>query len=232
MKFQKTIYFSLLLLTLTGCSVDYNLDIDKNMKLNETTKLTAKTSGEALDIEAYNQYLPIDISMDDYSIYEKKYDDIEYYKSEKSNNNRNLKFNYSYNLNQFNQNKIARTCYQYITSMNNNNKLVLSTSKEFLCFDKFDNLDEVTVKITSRYKLVETNADRSTNHTYIWNINKQNYKDRSIYLSLDTTDRKETWFEKFQKTGFYQYGIIIVLFPVAFLIYRFFKKYSNKRDEI
>lgn len=217
---------------LTGCSVDYRLDVDKELNFNELVQLNSSNENERQNIEDYQHFLPIDSQLDESAVYERKYEDIEYYESRKLNDNKTLQFRYVYDVDVFNNGKIVNTCYQYVTAMNSDDRLILSTSKEFLCFDKFEVLEDVTVTITSRYKLVNTNADSSDNYTYVWNITKDNYRDRSIYLELDLTDRKETWWEKFQKTGFYRYGVIIVIFVILFMGFRFFKKYSERRDKI
>ncbi len=230
MKFRNFLLLGVLFLT--GCSVDYKLNIDKGLNFNESVQLKASTVQEKERIIDYNQFLPIDYYADDYSVYEEKISGVEYYDSKKLDGDTVLQFKYPYDIEKFNNNILALNCYQYVTAMNSNNTLILSTSKKFLCFDKFDELEDVTVTVTSRYKLIKTNADSSDNYTYVWKITKDNYKDRSLYLELDATDRKETWWEKFQKTGFYQYGIIIIIIMVVFIVFQFFKKKSERRDRI
>jgi len=235
---MKKIYIIILLFLITGCKAEYNLDIDKELNLNEKTTIIASTSQEQQRISDYNYHLPIDIKIDESNAFREKQKDLEYYEKKKESNNNILKFSYPYDIDKFNEGHVAKTCYQYVTVMKTKNKeteneqLLLSTSKEFKCFDIYDGLEEVTIKITSRYKLLETNADKSENYTYTWNINKLNYQDRAIYLLLDITDRDETWWEKFQKTGFYKYGIFIIIILLAFIIYKLFKKYSEMRDKI
>lgn len=222
----------MLIICLTGCSVDYHLDIDKNLKLNETVKVTANNKNDVQSIQDFSLFVPIDIRVDDYSSFQEKSKELEYYNIEKDKDNQFLQFDYLYDSNQFNYDMIVSTCYQYVTSMQRDDKLILSTSKEFLCYDIYDDLEDVSVTITSRYKLIDTNADYKEKYKYTWYINRQNYQDRVIYLELDTSNRSKSWWELFQNSGFYQYGVIIFIFFVIFLILIFIKKRGIKRNRV
>ena len=88
------------------------------------------------------------------------------------------------------------------------------------------------VKIHSRYELVDTNADISNNYTYIWRIDRNNYHDKFLYLSLDLTDRKKSLYEMIQDFGIFTYfPIILILLGIGLFIYLFIKR-SKKRDQI
>ena len=227
---QKYIVLIIISFLLTGCNIEYNLNIDKDLKFQEDITINATLSNEINKINEFNQYIPIDYRADDISIYEKKSKDVEYYEITKKNNNINFKYNFD--IEEYTHSNLASNCYKHIVATKSDDKLILSTSKEFLCFDTYKELDEVTIKITSRYKLIDTNSDSKENYTYIWKINKENYKDKNIYLSMDSTNRKESLWEKFQETGFYKYGLFIIIIIIVFLLYKILKFFSKKRDEI
>ena len=134
---------------------------------------------------------------------------------------------------------IIHKCYKYLTFMNTENKktkkneLLLSTSRQFLCFDKYDNLDDVTVTIRSKFKLKDTNADIVEKHKYTWNITKDNANDKFIYLLLDVHDRDLTLLEKIQEgeyTNIFTISLVLLLF--GFLIYFSLKVKGKRRNRV
>lgn len=224
------------LLLLTGCDVKYNLNIDKELKVQEKTELTAETDQDIKKLKEFNQYIPIDYRADDFSAYQQKLKDVEYYDIEKTNET--MKLNYSYNIENYNYSNLAARCYEHITISKTEDKeekenLLLSTSKKFLCFDMYEELDEVKIVINSTYKLKETNADEVKRHTYIWNLNRTNKDNKVIYLLLDTTEQDLNFWERL-KNGEYTniFTISLLLFLIGIIIYGYLKRKSLKRDEI
>ena len=176
---------------LSGCSANYQLNIDKNLSFNETVIMNASDNEDISLISSYEGYLPINVESDDTAVFEKKIDNVEYYDLKKNKDNSKMKFSYNFDLTSLNKSMIAASCFKHIAAINNvddtenKNELILSTSKGFLCFDKYENLDDVTVVLYSKYQEIQTNADVIDGHQYIWNIDRENAKDKYIYLSLD-----------------------------------------------
>lgn len=227
----------LIIIPLTGCTVEYKLDIDENIKLHENITITPIIDTEINKIKAYNSYIPINIDIDEEAAFKKKYKDLKYYKYKKDNNN-NMIIKSSHDINQFNTSRFANSCYEYIALSKTKTKeekenLLLSTSKKFLCFDMYEELDEVKITITSTYKLKETNADEVKRHTYSWNINRSNKDNKVIYLLLDTTEQDLNFWERL-KNGEYTniFTISLLLFIIGIIIYGYLKRKSIKRDEI
>ena len=236
---KKMVMLLIFAFLITGCNINYELNIDRQLNLLENITMNATTDEDIQKILKFNQYVPVNIEFDDPVIFKEKKDGVEYYSINRKSDNSQLKFSYSYDVNQFNYNMIARSCYQYVTVMNQKDKktkkteLLLSTSKKFLCFDKYDNLDDVSITITSKYKLKETNADVVEKHKYIWNINKANANNKYIYLSLDTTKRDLTLWEKIQEGEYTNiFTISILLFIVGVIIYIFLKKKGDRKNKI
>lgn len=228
---MKKIKYILLLFILSGCSVEYNINIDKNINLNENINILAQTEDEILRIEEYNGNLPIDVEIDDPSVIEKKDNDIEYYDINKVE--KNIYFNYSYDLDNFKKNVFTNSCYEYVTATKNDNKLILATSKEFSCFEKYNQLEDVIVTITSKYKLTDTNADNIEKHKYIWYINEDNANNKRLYLSLDTSIEELTFLKKLMRGDYFTpFTISIMLLIIGSIIYLILKRKSNKVDAI
>ena len=219
----------------SGCSVDYNIDIDKKLDFVEDINLNSTSDEDTQKIKEFNSFVPINVEADDSAVFEKKYDDIEYYDIRKSNENNKLIFNYVSNIDKFNNDMFARSCYQYITLMkkNEDKDLLLSTSRKFLCFDKYENLDDVTVTITSKYKLKETNADVVENHKYTWYINKDNADNKFVYLLLDITDRDLTLWERILEGEYVNiFTISLLLLVIGLVIYFILKKKGDRKNKI
>lgn len=227
---MKKIILLLFIFLLSGCSVQYNLDIDKTLTLSENVTVNASTEDEYEIIKNYG-YLPLDINMDDPSVFEQKVDDVEYYDITKTKDK--IKFSYTYDQDKYINSLFARGAYEFISVSEPEGELVLSTSKEFLLFDTYDNLDEVKVTINSKYKLIKSNADIEERHSYTWIINKENAYGKNIYLRLDTTKEDLTFLEKL-KNGDYTstFTISIIVFLVGIIIYFIIKKIGDKRNKI
>ena len=228
---MKKIFLLSLILILSGCSVEYNLDIDKDINLIENIKINASTAEEIAEIEDYNGYQPINGDYDDPLVYEEKQEDIEYYNIEKENNS--IKFNYTFDQETYLNSTFTNTAYEFISVTEVGDELVLSTSKEFLLFNYYDNLDEVKVTINSKYKLITSNADEEKRHSYTWIINKENAYGKNIYLKLDTSVEDLTFLERLKNgeyTNIFTISILIAL--IGIIIYLLIKRKGDTRNKI
>ena len=81
--------------------------------------------------------------------------------------------------------KIIHYCY-YAKNIVHTKKeyITVKTSNEFLCLNEIEELEHVTISIKSNHKLKETNADEIKGHTYYWYITKENYQKKPISLVL------------------------------------------------
>lgn len=234
MKLKYILICLFVLFICSGCSVNYDLDIDKSLNLNESITVVADTNSEIEKIQNYNEFLPISIEADSPTVFNSKVDDVEYYDIVKEDDNSEITFDYSYNFDNFNDNVFARSCYQYVTVMNSydeeeqRDELLISTSKKFLCFDSQEGLDNVTVRIKTKREVYSSNADSVDGNTYIWNITKDDKDDASIQMvvSSEIEDSLSFW----EKNMLFL--IAIGIFIVGGIVYIILKKHSDKVDEI
>ena len=232
---MKKYFVVLCLFLVTGCTVEYHLDIDEELNFKEKTNLISVTSLDANKIKEFTYNIPVDIEIDELGAFEKKVKGISYYDVKKNNNNDLLSLEHKFDINSINNSYVVRSCYEYVTVMtrNDDKELLLSTSNKLLCFKQYDNLDEVKIVISSIYKLKETNADSIDGHNYIWNVNKDNYSNKYIYLLLDVTETDLTFWEKVLRGEYTNICVVSVLiFVVCLLGYFILKGISKKRDEI
>ena len=78
------------------------------------------------------------------------------------------------------------TCYKNFSILENENQdgVILSTSNKNLCFDTYDILEEITVRLKTNHEVESHNADEVVDGEYIWKINKNNYNNKSIQINL------------------------------------------------
>lgn len=235
MKFKYIILCFIFLFVCSGCSIEYNLDIDQSLNLNESITFEADNSDDVKKIQDYEKFLPISIYADDSSVFESKKDDVDYYDISKEEDFSKISFDYSYNIDKFNDNVFARSCYQYITVMNSYDKeeqrdeLLLSTSKKFLCFDNQEALDSVTIKIHTKRDVYSNNADIVDGNNYIWNITRDDKDNASIQMVVSSTPIQKTLSFWERNLLFF---IAVGVFLIGGLIYIILKKRSDKVDEI
>ena len=228
MRNNKLLFVFMLLLFCSGCSVEYNLDIDKNDKFQEVVEITAEDGNDIEKIQSYQSYLPIDNDADDASVFKNKVNGVSYYDQKKSTSYDKLKFSYLHHFDTFQQDYITNSSYEYVTITKDKENLILSTSRINKAFEIYGNLTSVTINITSRYKLIDTNADTHSNYKYTWVVDRTNYNNKYLYLSLDISDREKTVSEKVDDTGIFAYLplilIIIGIIVVCWLVVRNGKK--------
>lgn len=227
----KYIVILLSVLLLSGCSIEYQIDLDKKLNVKENIKLLPTTSEDIEKFKEFNLFVPINKEVDDYSAFTEKIKDIEYYKSKISN--KQIEFEYEFDKDTYINSSFVNNAYEFISITPVNNALVLSTSKEFLLFDNYDNLEEVKITINSKYKLIKSNADEERKHSYTWIINKENAYGKNIYLKLDTSIEDLTILEKIENGDYLNiFTISLLLFIIGFIIYIILKRKGEKRDQI
>lgn len=88
------------------------------------------------------------------------------------------------------------TCYKNFSIVENQNKdgVILSTSNKNLCFETYDILDDITVRLKTNHEVESHNADEVVDGEYIWKINRNNYNNKSIQMNLLNKTHKKTDF--------------------------------------
>ena len=234
---KKRILIILILLLTTGCTCEYNLTIDGNIYKEEITIL-GETSDE---ISSFDNEWKIPIDKEEYEIVTGS--DVEYipegdiYKYNLFSNQ--LKFNYDFSINNYNESTAVYNCYNKLTILNYNNSLIISTSPKANCFDKYPSLNSLKVTINVDRKVISNNADNVSGNTYTWNITKDNANNKSINITLDNSDEEvidnpsspqNSTTEN--KNDYTLYIFLIVIVLIVFLGYKWFLKFKEKNNNI
>lgn len=123
-------------------------------------------------------------------------------------------------------------CYDLSKVNNVDGEITILTSDEFKCFDLYPDLENITLKIKSNHKLLETNADRIDKHTYYWDINRDNFNNRKILLKLSSNDYVFNYNNEFLKKVMYIAGFTVIILSVSAVTYYIFKNKVNRLNKI
>ena len=215
----------------SGCSVKYELDIDRNLNFQENVNLNATSDTDIIQFKNFKLYIPLDINADDYAVYENRLDGVSYYQTSKNDNN--IKFRGKFSYDSFSNSTIVNNAFDYISLTKVNDLFVVSSSTGFKLFDSYSNLDDVTIIIKSKAKLIETNADLVEKHKYTWYINKENANLKRIYLKFDRIVDDRTIFEKIQEGEFLNiFTLTLGVFLIGGIIFLILKKKGDRKNKI
>lgn len=185
MKKYKIVLLIVILLSLTGCSFEYNIKIDTNTISEENIVYIPNTDKNNIKLEVEKLV----------SKYTGPTNSLGMYKQSVIEDNNNFGMSYKKNydtLNDYNNSLSFSICYDNYKLIKEKDKIVISTSKRFNCFNKYSELDDVTINIDSSLEVESSNADEVNGNIYTWNINKSNANNKPINIVLKpNTEQKE-----------------------------------------
>ena len=172
MKKIKYIITLALIMVLTGCSAEYNIEINHNY-INEELKILNDTENKS---NAYSYMFAIE-------------DESKLYDFTKKGNDATYKYRYLFS--NFEKSNFANKCFSAFKAYSKDGIYTIQTGSHFLC-DSLDagdyggiNYDSLVVKIkVNDYEVIDNNADEIKDNVYIWNIDKNNLDDNKITLQF------------------------------------------------
>lgn len=223
----KKLSISLLsIMILSGCTVDYSINIDKDLIVDESIKINELTNTiltQTLDVDIF-----LDKAIDNYQndprydlyMYEKYTDDSETYVTAKA---------YYLDFNAYLENKkIKDTLFENFNIIKEGNTYnfvyVAKNSKDVEIFNDSELytslIDEVRLNITLPFKVISNNAnnvDIETN-TYTWIYKKnENLKNIDIKFDISKSAARKEAIGIYLLTGL----IVIVLGTAGFAAYKY-----------
>lgn len=244
---KKLIILGFFMIIFTGCTVDYNINIDNVVKENISINLD-QDEDENIDIYSGQTAEPVSfisrikeindtptsvLSNQHVDIYDSqnKVEGTLYYDSKinkKGNYSLSLKSNFGLeNLEYLNS---VKNCYAKFVVLRNGNYVTLTTSEKNMCFEIYPILDKININVKTRYNVIDSNAmsiDKK-NKTYTWTIDRGNYKNQYIYLKFDKSiSSKSSKFSIFEVLGFV-FSSILVICGIIYLFVRHLIKKNNK----
>lgn len=232
---KKIIFLVIFLFTLTGCEINYNLDIDKD-NLVETTTATGNSEDENENFELssqllYDEYINKPIPTFNDVIIQAESNDklkgITYYKTEDLSNGSNLgiKYNGKFNFDTITKSTIINYAYPDFSVKLKDDNLILETGKRFKLFEQFPNLEKVTINIKTHKKVISSNADKINNHIHTWIITRDNYLSKPIKLTLK---QDKNILSEFQIEALIALGAIVFIITIIILLIKYKQIIKNK----
>lgn len=183
LNFKKMMLLFVVMFLLSGCTVNYNLKIDKKMKMTE--EITASEDVQFNDLA--HDFLLDRISVMFYDRYENNYEFLDV--NEENTMGYQLTHEYE-SLNDFKENNpIFRDLIKNATITENNEIVSINMTISDDIYDKDDDAYIITpnnmnINIELPFKVTNHNASKQSGKTYTWEINENN-KSADIILSFD-----------------------------------------------
>lgn len=222
--FIKKCIVLLLLFLISGCDVNYNITVSNDSVMESSNfyfDVSDINSNEYYDGKHNTSNLPKFIDSNyrqDYFAYIYSFNDLsKYSKSISSDNNGfNLKFNYD--LEKFGGSNIFNACKKSNYTVDDKN-IVIDVSDVSNCFynDSYGSLNSIKINIKTDLKVLKNNADSVNKNIYTWNINRDNYRNKKIYIKIK---KKIRYDNVFIGVGF----LCIVILFMIFIIFIIKKK--------
>lgn len=220
MGIKKIILLLVLTIILTGCNAEYNLEIkdgkvyevssfrEEREKLGNNFQESEQTIKQVID-DAYDNFHDKNNLQEEEKtrsflfsrINEEKFYGIEY-KNE-------------FEIDKYNDSPVIDQCYDEVKVTTENNILKISTNEYFKCYDFYEDLNIVTINITTNNKVKKNNADKIKNNTYTWTVTKDNAKNKKIVFEVDTTKKGKAVDKKIVIIGV---GGVFALMIIAILV--------------
>ena len=202
---------------LSGCSVQYNLEINKE-GFKENISIG---KFDADNVEGFQYLTP-------YAIVNGV--NQEFYKLDYSNQILNL--SYDYGVYNYDMSEALNQCYDMSNFSYDNNYYYILTSGEFKCLSYMGyTTDEVRINIKSDYNVVESNADLVENNVYTWIINKNNKGNKPIDIVFDINNSNNLKGNN-KLSQFSTFFLVIGAFVIVGIIILFVYLHGKKKNKI
>ena len=201
---KKFIILSLLILLMSGCTVNYTIEINDDIiyeyfEANETNMSKAKTgyinfrdvvndySGKKQLLTSYDQCTSDDPC---------EGTGCSYYTKEIIDNNDELAliFSTTFNLNEYYDSSIANEYAPSFTVEKKDNLVKISAGGNLNFTEMYDALDKVIITVKTDYVVTFTNAKKNSDGDYYWSFPEDSSL-QSLYITVDTErvdESKET----------------------------------------
>lgn len=205
----------------SGCSAEYNLVINDESMTEDINAIFSKESESELasrmETIRRTSFYNLDTRENEYYTFNKSEDE----------NNIILNYRYKYSGNDLYKSEAASRCYYKRVVNVTDQYITINTDDQVACLykDGQKEIDNITVNIKTRLKVLENNADSVNDDTYTWYINDSNYTNKPISIKLE----KGTAYEKnipFELV-FLMIGFIVVVFIIYLVVRRKYRK-NNK----
>lgn len=234
MKYIKRVLIILfLILIVSGCRVNYDVKINKDLSVNERVIASEKTdrlkSRTNLDINQSVSYL--------YKIYKTKNMGEDEYSITSADNTTSVVVNNSYNSIKEYSDNFKTDIFEESNIYEDNKHIIIDINQNALINSKASNryvYDEIEVTFELPFEVINNNADKVNNNKYTWYIKADSDEYKRILLEFNGEKIKNTALFNFGDKYFdigYEYlvlvGAIVILGIIIFIVYL-----KNKKNNV
>lgn len=210
---KKILFLITICLFLTGCTVNYNLDItDNNFKETITgnvTKEEIKKEENSTDIGHYLYFLNSEQNV----FYNNN--DILYNKvTNNTDNGIDFEYEYTFNEDNFSNSRILNECFDNYNFKTEDNKYHIFLYGDFKCAYT----EKTNIKITTDYKVTAHNAKKENKNTYTWTINENETEDLNLFITIDKSQKASNDFIHWNTLKTISLILLIILSTIAIVI--------------
>jgi len=229
--FKKIIMLSILLLMLTGCSIEYTITIDEatiqeNIAVLDNVSDT-RTVTDIMNNYKYKYYVYDKVDSEDYEPTENYEEGLLYYTQSYNIDSEGYHLYYDYTHPIANYMNAVSVVSSYNTKhiTYSNNKLSIKTTSPNSYLRYSDLLDNLTVSIITDYNVISNNADSVDGNKYTWTFDKDNNYTKQISFEVDlskktneeedknSSNENDTTFEEKKNTI-----IVVIVFAIYLII--------------
>ncbi len=218
---RKKILILTLMLFLTGCTVNYNIDI-KNNEIVENLSGTF-TDEELENDRQKNGMTPITELM--YNEQKALLNSEDLYQKSLDKTDEGYKYNLSYKYHDnYADSRLINSCFEKHNIEEIDDFYYIRAYGTFYCRAS----DGIKINVTSDYGIIESNAEKIDGDKYIWTIEDEDNVD--LYLVLSKNIKSEKPKAKLTITTFQIvcFIILLILSAITFFMYR--KKNGNNKS--
>jgi len=202
-----------IILLLTGCTVNYELELEDNGIFKET--ITGTVTNEELDndnrtdlnIYSYNLNFRTPL-INEEKTYNKSIIDKDEYKE--------YKYTYTFK-NNYASSSAINMCYENSFFSETDEVYYINLSGKFDCLYS----EKITVNLRTDYTIIENNADKINGNTYTWEITSNDNEDIHIAISKNIKDIEKYKEKKSDNTWrITAFVILVVLSIITYILYK------------
>ena len=216
---KRIIIILVLVLSLTGCTIDYSVKFDGDI-VNERISgyVTDKEIGDGSKGTGLNIYYDL-LYSDQYALTEGE--DLYTKNIIDKKNKIQYEFSYVYDDN-YNKSMILDSCYENVFFDDDDDFYYIYLSGDFYCMYA----DKININVTSEYAIIDSNANKIKDNNYIWIIKDQNDADINLTISKTLKHQKNNTKNGMDTFRIIAFVILIILSIITYLLYK--KKNSDE----
>ena len=225
---KKKLFLLLIPFLISGCTASYNIEI-KNDYIIENVSVVIPED-EASEYNNFDDLIkkPIYLYLGAGKTYKSdiKFHNTDYY----------IKYNYKHTVSDYKNSTFLNKCYAESEVEVTDRSINIYTDSVFQCIMMEDGLraDNVDVKIKTKLKVLNNNADEVNKNVYIWHMNASNYLNKPINIILEKNSSSAGNINSIFSNNFSVFLFICIagLFGVALLIYLYIKFRNDKNNKL